>query len=113
MRVVSVRVDAVLVERAQIEAALPGYELGDQIGSGGFGLVLAGWQTSLQRDVAIKVLAAGRNPRSQAAASAEARILAGLDHPHIVRVFDYREVEGLRLIVMERLSGGTLTQRRA
>ncbi len=102
-----------LVERAQIEAALPGYELGDQIGSGGFGLVLAGWQTSLQRDVAIKVLAAGRNPRSQAAASAEARILAGLDHPHIVRVFDYREVEGLRLIVMERLSGGTLTQRRA
>ncbi|MCL9758845.1 serine/threonine protein kinase [Frankia sp. AiPa1] len=102
-----------LVDRGLVADALPGYQLGDQIGSGGFGLVLAGWQTSLQRDVAIKVLAAGGGPRFDAAASAEARILAGLDHPHIVRVFDYCEAAGLRMIVMERLAGGTLTQRRA
>ncbi|WP_235490469.1 protein kinase, partial [Frankia sp. AvcI1] len=43
----------------------------------------------------------------------EARLLAGMDHPHIVRVFDYVEADDLLLIVMELLDGGTLTRRRA
>ena len=43
----------------------------------------------------------------------EARILASLDHPHVVRVFDYRESEEQRLLVMELLTGGTLADRRA
>ncbi len=48
-----------VVDRARLAAALPGYELGDQLGAGGFGLVPAGWHRGLQRDVAVKVLHAG------------------------------------------------------
>jgi serine/threonine protein kinase len=48
-----------IVDRAQVAAALPGYELGKQVGAGAFGLVLSGWHRRLQRDVAIKVLPAG------------------------------------------------------
>ncbi|WP_321572580.1 WD40 repeat domain-containing serine/threonine protein kinase [Parafrankia colletiae] len=92
-------------------AALPAYELGDQIGAGAFGLVLAGRHRRLQRDVAIKVLTAGRRAGVAADFAAEAVILAGLDHPHIVRVYDCVEVGDLHLIVMEMLSGGTLAHR--
>ncbi|KPM51475.1 hypothetical protein ACG83_35850 [Frankia sp. R43] len=109
-----------LVDRARVEAALPGYELGEQLGAGGFGLVLAASHRRMARDVAIKVLAgAGRagnelapglgEDRAAAGIASEAVILANLDHPHIVRVYDYLEFDDLRLIVMERLSGGPLS----
>jgi serine/threonine-protein kinase len=42
---------------------------------------------------------------------AEARLLASLDHPHVVPVYDFVEREGLCLLVMERLSGGTVWSR--
>lgn len=45
--------------------------------------------------------------------AAEARVLAALDHPHLVRAYHYVEAEGLCLVVMELLAGGTLTRRRA
>ncbi len=64
-----------IVDRARVAAALPGYELGDQLGAGTFGLVLAGWHRRLQRDVAVKVLAGGQG-RVAAGFAAEARILA-------------------------------------
>ena len=102
-----------IVDRAQVAAALPGYELGKQVGAGAFGLVLSGWHRRLQRDVAIKVLPAGGYGPVAAGFAAEAVILAGLDHPHIVRVYDLVETDDLRLIVMEMLGGGTLTRRRA
>ncbi|WP_131786701.1 serine/threonine-protein kinase, partial [Protofrankia symbiont of Coriaria ruscifolia] len=101
-----------LVDRARVAAALPGYELGDQIGAGAFGLVLAGWHRRLQRDVAIKVLATAQEG-ARVRFQTEARILAGMDHPHLVRVHDYAETDSLYLIVMEMLAGGTLTRRRA
>ena len=43
----------------------------------------------------------------------EARILAQMDHPHVVTVFDYREHGELRLLVMELLTGGTFADRRS
>ena len=101
-----------IVDRAQIATALPGYTLGDEIGAGSFGLVIAGWHRRLQRDVAIKVVAAGRRSRGQAEpVAAEGRILASLDHPHVVRVYDHVDCGDLHLIVMEMLAGGTLTRR--
>ncbi len=45
--------------------------------------------------------------------AAEAQLLAHLDHPHIVRVYDYLETDDLRLIVMEFPGGGTLTRQAA
>ncbi|WP_007514696.1 MULTISPECIES: WD40 repeat domain-containing serine/threonine protein kinase [Pseudofrankia] len=92
-------------------AALPGYELGAQLGQGAFGLVLAGRHQELHRDVAIKVLPAGPDGTIERG-RAEARLLAALDHPHIVRVYDAVATDDLHLIVMELLAGGTLSRRR-
>ena len=99
-----------LVDRARVAAALPLYELGPQLGQGNFGLVLKGRHRHLKRAVAIKVLS-GRED-APANFAAEAQVLAGFDHPHIVRVHDYNEADGLCLIVMELLAGGTLAERR-
>ena len=100
-----------IVERESVTAALPNIEIGRRLGAGGFGLVLAGRHRLLNRDVAVKVMPADENTR--AGFMTEAQVLAGLDHPHIVRVYDYVETDELCLIVMEQLPGGTLTQRSA
>ncbi|WP_035742579.1 serine/threonine-protein kinase, partial [Parafrankia elaeagni] len=102
-----------IVERERVVAALPGYSLGRQLGVGAFGLVLAGEHRQMRRPVAIKVMSAESAEGGRVDFAAEARMLAKLDHPHVVRVFNYVEAEGLCLVVMELLAGGTLTRRRA
>ncbi|MGH3192572.1 MAG: WD40 repeat domain-containing serine/threonine protein kinase [Streptosporangiaceae bacterium] len=76
-----------IVDRDRLARLLPAYELRDELGSGAFGMVLAGRHLRLKRDVAIKVLAASSRV-SQAAFADEASLLAQMDHPHIVRVYD-------------------------
>ncbi|WP_250282691.1 MULTISPECIES: protein kinase domain-containing protein [unclassified Frankia] len=100
-----------LIDRARVTAALPVYELGAELGAGNFGLVLAGRHRRLDREVAVKILAAAHEG-AEAGFEAEARLLATMDHPHVVRVYDYIEHDGLCLIIMELLAGGTLTRRR-
>ncbi|WP_326829493.1 protein kinase [Parafrankia elaeagni] len=55
----------------------------------------------MRRPVAIKVLEAEGPEATQLDFAAEAQVLAGLDHPHVVRAFDYveAEAEGLCLVV--------------
>ncbi len=101
-----------IINEAQVAEALPSYELGAKLGAGAFGLVLAGRHRDLDRDVAIKVLSPAQE-NAPGGFKAEARILAAMDHPHVVRVYDYVEADELHLIVMELLGGGTLTRRRA
>ena len=93
--------------------ALPGYEIGEEIGRGAWGVVVAGRHRALGRDVAIKQLAIhiGRDPEARSRFLGEARSLARFDHPHIVRIFDFVEHDGECLLVMERLTGGTAFQR--
>jgi hypothetical protein len=93
--------------------ALSSYEIGAEIGRGGWGIVLAGQHRHLGRDVAIKQLprAFAADPEVRARFLAEARLLAALDHPHVVPVYDFVERDGLCLLVMERLSGGTVWSR--
>ncbi|MCK9921504.1 protein kinase [Frankia sp. AgPm24] len=102
-----------IVDRDRVERALPGYEVGDRLGSGQFGLVLSGQHRQIGRPVAIKVMEADRAEAVRLEFAAEARALGRLDHPHIVRVHDYVEAEGLCLVVMELLAGGTLAHSRA
>ncbi|GAA0254290.1 serine/threonine-protein kinase [Cryptosporangium japonicum] len=97
-----------IVDRARIEEALPGYELGAELGRGAFGLVIAARHRQLARDVAIKVLGRPGDSVEESRFRAEARVLSDLDHPHVVRLYDYVEHGGLFLLVMERLSGGSL-----
>lgn len=93
--------------------ALPGYEIGDEIGRGAWGVVIAGRHRALGREVAIKQLALGlgADERMRGRFLGEARALARFDHPHIVRIFDFVEHDGEALLVMERLTGGTAFQR--
>src|SRR5687767_6874092 len=94
-------------------AALPAYEVGDELGRGAWGVVFTARHRHLDRQVAIKQLprSFGADPQVRARFLSEARLLAGLDHPHVVHVLDFVEHDGLCLIVMERLTGGTLWER--
>jgi serine/threonine protein kinase len=99
-----------MTAREEIVAALPDYDIGGELGRGGFGLVLSGYHRQLRREVAIKELptALAADPRVRARFAAEARVLASLSHPHIVPIYDYVERDGVCLLVMEKLTGGTL-----
>jgi Protein kinase domain len=101
------------LERDQVAQALPSYEIGDELGRGAWGVVISAEHRALGRAVAVKQL-----PRAFAADAAvrarfvtEARLLAALDHPHVVPVFDFVEKDGLCLLVMELLPGGTVWSR--
>ncbi|ONH25388.1 serine/threonine-protein kinase [Pseudofrankia asymbiotica] len=100
-----------IVDRERVEKALPGYHIAERLGSGASGLVLAGEHLRIGRPVAIKVMGTEDAGDSTDGFAAEARVLATLDHPHVLRVHDYVEAEGLCLVVMELLAGGTLTDR--
>ena len=92
---------------------LGSYRIINQIGQGGMATVYKAYQPSMDRHVAIKVLP------SQLAESKEfvkrfqqeARIIARLEHPHILPVFDYGESDGIAYFVMRYLEAGTLKDR--
>ena len=90
--------------------ALPAYEIGSELGRGASGIVIAGRHRQLGRAVAIKQLAPelSADPAVAERFLAEARLLATLDHPHVVAIYDFVEHDGLCLLVMEHLTGGTV-----
>lgn len=67
------------------------YEIGARIGAGGMARVFKGWDTTLQRPVAIKILYEHLSEDStfQERFLREARFVANLNHPHIVQVYDF------------------------
>jgi serine/threonine protein kinase len=93
--------------------ALPSYEIGGELGRGGWGVVLAGRHRRLGREVAIKQVAPAfaADPGVRRRFVEEARVLASVDHPHVVPVYDVVEHDGLCALVMELLPGGTLRDR--
>ncbi len=100
-------------DRELISSALPAYDIGDELGQGGMGVVVSGQHRQLGRRVAIKQLpeAFATDPGVRRRFTAEAQVLASLDHPHVVPVYDFVEREGICLLVMELLPGGTLRSR--
>ena len=89
---------------------LGGYELEEEIGRGSMGMVYRGRQIALGREVAIKVLsrALARDASYVARFIREAQIIAGLNHPHIVQIFDAGQQNGLLYFVMEYIQGPTI-----
>jgi serine/threonine-protein kinase len=89
------------------------YRLVKKLGAGGMGSVYLARQMSLDRDVALKVMSrelAG-NPTFVQRFLREARIMARLDHPHIVRCYGAGEDHGWHYLAMEYVDGGSLASR--
>jgi eukaryotic-like serine/threonine-protein kinase len=88
------------------------YELGDEIGRGGMADVYLAHDRLLDRRVAVKVLLPqfASDPTSIERFRREARAAAGLNHPHIVAVYDWGEEDDTSFIVMEYVPGQTLRE---
>jgi len=93
-------------EGSQIQR-LGRYELIEEIGRGGQGVVYRGRDTTAGQDVAIKRLLAGRlsSPPTQARFDREAEAVRGLDHPGIVQVLGVEAHNGHDLLIMEWIDG--------
>ncbi len=90
------------------------YRVERALGQGGFGQVLLAWDTELERRVAVKVGTRVASEDSAAAYLAEARVVARLDHPHIVPVYDVgRTVRGQLFCVTKLIDGRDLAARLA
>jgi len=98
------------VDRELLSSVLPAYDIGGELGAGGWGVVVAGQHRQLDRRVAIKQLSSklSADPGVRRRFTAEARVLASIDHPHVVPVYDFVERDDVCLLVMELLPGGTL-----
>jgi Tol biopolymer transport system component len=96
-----------------IGRTLSRYTITAHLGSGGMGDVYRATDTTLGRDVAIKVLRAevAHDPDRLARFDREARVLASINHPHIAAVYGLEEADGQKLLVMELVEGETLKQR--
>ena len=89
------------------------YEILEQIGVGGMGVVYRARHTELKNTVALKVMVAGEHASEETLLrfQREARSAAALHHPNIAPVFDVGQVEPLYYIVMEYVEGKNLDQR--
>src|SRR3954452_18123324 len=85
-----------------INRLIRGYELRDCIGAGGFGAVYRASQPVVGREVAIKVIRPefANQPEFIRRFEVEAQLVAHLEHPHIVPLYDYwRDPDGAYLVM--------------
>jgi serine/threonine protein kinase len=92
--------------------AVPGYEMLGELGRGGMGVVYKARQLALKRTVAVKMaLTRTRvSPTNLVRFRAEAEVIARLQHPNIVQIYDVGEVAGRPYFVLEFVAGGSLDQ---
>ena len=85
-------------------------QLLEQIGEGAFAVVFRGSQPAVDREVAIKVIRKelANRPEFIRRFEAEAHLVARLEHPRIVPLYDYWREPGSAWLVMRYLRGGTL-----
>jgi serine/threonine protein kinase len=98
----------------QIQSRMLGrYEILEQLGEGGMGVVFKGRDTRLARLVALKFLPARLvgSPEARDRSLVEARAIAALNHPNIATLYEIGESDGAPLLVLEYLPGGTLRSR--
>ena len=91
------------------------YRIIEEIGSGGMGVVYRGYDTHLEREVAIKVLNPGTiaDDHSRKRFRNEAYALSKLNHPNIATIFDFDTQGGIDFLVMEYIPGVTLNDKLA
>ena len=91
------------------------YQVVSHLGTGGMGEVYRARDTTLGRDVAIKVVpqAFASDPERRARFEREARMLAALNHPHIGAIYGLEDGDGVRALVLELVEGETLADKLA
>ena len=98
----------------ELNAAIPNYEFRALFTEDASGALYRAYQPNLDRDVAIKVLpraAAGETESFVEAFRAEARLLATLNHPNLIKVYDFGQTkQGHAYFVMEYVEGAILSQ---
>src|SRR4029077_5705071 len=91
------------------------YQVIEEIGAGGMGVVYRARDQRLNRDVALKVLPPGKlgdeAPRKRF--RMEALAVAKLNHPNIATIYDFNNEDEIDFLVMEYIPGETLGQRLA
>ncbi len=89
------------------------YEIRQEIGRGGMAHVYLAFDPAFRREVAVKVLPPHylENPLLRARFEREARLIATIEHPAIVPVYDFGEQENQLYLVMRYMSGGSLVDR--
>lgn len=88
------------------------YRLTEQIGKGGFSTVWSAWDTRLNRLVAIKLMSMeAEDETGSAQFEREAGLIAQLQHPFIVPLYDFGKTADHRYLVMRYVIGGSLSQR--
>jgi serine/threonine-protein kinase len=95
-----------------LPATIAGYRIVDRLGEGGMGVVYRAVHSTLDREVALKVMRPelAQNERFVARFLREARTAARIDHPNVVTVYDAGVDNGYLFIAMRYVAGGDLAQ---
>ena len=89
------------------------YEIAEEIGAGGMGVVYRATDTTLDREVAIKVLPESMASDAERVArfEREAKTLAALNHPNIAQIYGLEKADGVTALVLELVEGPPLADR--
>jgi serine/threonine protein kinase len=104
------QVGFVAPDASDLAPFFPGYEIQGLIATGGMGAVYGAVQKSLERTVAIKILPTelSKDAAFCAGFEAEAKAMARLNHPNLIGVYDFGEVNGMLFIIMEFVPGQSI-----
>ena len=105
------RTPGLLGPAAPVPDAIGRYQILEQIGQGGMGVVYKALHRDLNRVFALKVLKAGEMTSADAIKRFQARLAAKLNHPNIVAVHDAGEESSIHFIAMEYIEGEPLSAR--
>jgi serine/threonine protein kinase len=83
------------------------------LGEGGMACLYKAYQPAMDRYVAVKIPAANlrRDPEFRTRFQREARVIARLEHPHILPIYEFGDVDGIPYLAMRYVDSGTLRQR--
>ncbi len=92
---------------------VPGYVVEEQVGRGTWGVVYRARHFALGRQVALKIIRADAvsDPKVLTRFLSEGRVIASLDHPHIIKVYDVGRDEDRLFLALELADSGTLAER--